>query len=194
MELNIPIIYDQDKVVGYGGNQDWFDDIWAQRAGCASVLGSDLYGYYHHHNHYELKEFLPIMEEMFSLMKPGNMGYPYLKKFGNTFSKRMKDDHISLKPIYLKKSKNYKHAMTFVKESIDEGYPVGMLILHHRAKELVDDNWHWICLTGYTKINNEYHIIFSDCGVRRVIETHILFDTCPSNVFKMVRMKDDPTK
>ncbi|MCD7949467.1 MAG: hypothetical protein LUG12_04280 [Erysipelotrichaceae bacterium] len=190
MELDIPIIYDHGEVIGYGGNQDWFDDIWAQRAGCASILGSNLYGYYHHQNIYELEEFLPIMEEMFSLMEPGYMGYPYLKKFGNSFSKKINNDGYTLKPIYQKKSKNYKHAFTFVKESIDEGHPVGMLILHHRAKELEDDNWHWICITGY----KESSIIFSDCGQRRVIDAHVLFDICPYNVFKMVRMKDDPTK
>lgn len=41
-ELQMPIIYDQQQRIGYGGNQDWFHDEWAQKAGCASVLASNL--------------------------------------------------------------------------------------------------------------------------------------------------------
>lgn len=193
-ELHVPIIYDHDVRVGYGGNQDWFVEKWAQMAGCGSVLGSNLYAYYHQKEKYTQSEFLDIMNEMFSLMTPGRMGYPFLYKFARTFVKRMKEDGIDLKPVYQKKSKNYKHALSFVLKSIDEGHPVGMLILHHRAKELEEDNWHWICISGYQESESHYRIIFSDCGQRREIDSRILFDTHHHNVFKMVRMKNDPTK
>ena len=41
-ELHIPHIYNSEKLIGYGGNQDWFEDEWAQKAGCASVLASNI--------------------------------------------------------------------------------------------------------------------------------------------------------
>lgn len=192
MELKVPLIYQDEECIGYGGNQEWFQDDWAQKAGCASVLGSHLYAYYHHKYQYDLSSYLEVMNFMFKYMTPGYMGYPYLKKFARTFVKVMKLENIYLKPVYQKKSKNYKHALTFVLESIDALDPIGLLILHHRAKELEDDNWHWVCITGYIKKENGYDIIFSDCGQRRVIDAHILFDIHPSNVFKMVRMKKDP--
>ena len=69
---------------------------------------------------------------------------------------------------------------------------MGLLILHHRAKELEDDNWHWVCISGYIKKEDGYDIIFSDCGERRVLDARILFDPYYKNVFKMVRMKKDP--
>lgn len=181
-ELNIPIIYHAQQRVGYGGNQEWFCDDWAVKAGCASVLASNLYAYYMHQTEYSKDTFLEIMENMFSFMTPGYMGYPFLYKFARTFVKIMEKEHIYLKPIYQKKSKNYKHALSFVLKSIDEGHPVGMLILHHRAKELEEDNWHWVCLSGYIKSENHYWIVFSDCGVRREIDSRILFDTHHSNV------------
>ncbi len=193
-ELQMPIIYDQQQRIGYGGNQDWFEDNWAQMAGCASVLASNLYAYYHQQACYKKPDFLKIMEEMFTLMTPGRMGYPFLYKFARTFQKKMVEENIYLKPIYQKKSKNYKQALSFVLKSIDEGDPVGMLILHHRAKELEDDNWHWICISGYKKSESHYCIIFSDCGKRREIDSRILFDMHHQNVFKMVRMQKDPTK
>lgn len=193
-ELEIPIIYNGEKRIGYGGNQDWFHDDWAIKAGCASVLASNLYAYYHHQKNYDKDDFLKIMEDMFVVMKPGTMGYPFLYKFARTFIKRMNEDGIHFKPVYQKKSKNYKHALSFVLKSIDEGHPVGMLILHHRASELKEDNWHWICLSGYKESEDHYRIIFSDCGIRREIDSRILFDTHHYNVFKMVRMKKDPIK
>ena len=194
VELKIPQIYQDNKFIGYGGNQDWFLDLWARRAGCASVLASNMYAYYIHKERYDLDEFLPVMDKMFQKMTPGNMGYPFLYKFGRTFVKMMADENYYLKPVYQKKSKNYKHALSFVLESLDDAHPVGMLILHHRAKELEEDNWHWICLTGYIKKDYGYDIIFSDCGERRIIDDRILFDTYYKNVFMMVRMKKDPTK
>lgn len=191
-ELNIPRIYNSQELIGYGGNQDWFKDKWARQAGCASVLASNLYGYYHQQEKPSKDEFLSLMNEMFILMKPGTMGYPFLYKFSRTFIKRMNEDTIHLIPIYQKKSKSYEHALSFVLDSIQDNHPVSMLILHHNAKELEDDNWHWICLTGYEVKNNNYYIIFSDCGERRIIDSRILFDTQRKNVFKMVRMKKDP--
>lgn len=149
MELKIPIIYQNQQMIGYGGNQEWFHDTWAQKAGCASVLASNMYAYYHQNSVYELSEFLKVMEKMFHHMTPGYMGYPYLYKFARTFMKMMKSEGFAFKPVYQKRSKNYKHAMTFVLQSLDEGHPVGMLILHHSAPELEEDNWHWICLSGY---------------------------------------------
>lgn len=190
VELQMPLIYIDEKQIGYGGDQDWFHDKWAQRAGCASILASNLYAYYHHQETYQLNEFMEIMEEMFEIMKPGHMGYPYLYKFARSFVKRLQQDHIYLKPVYQKKSKNYKHALTYVLDSLNAGHPVGMLILYHRAPELEEDNWHWICISGYIPTNRGHDIIFSDCGERRIVDSHILFDTHPHNVFKMVHMKE----
>ena len=45
-ELSMIHIYENNQLIGYGGNQEWFEDSWAQKAGCASVLASHLYTYY----------------------------------------------------------------------------------------------------------------------------------------------------
>jgi len=193
-ELEIPKIYHQGEFIGYGGNQEWFPNDWAKRAGCASVLASNMYAYYLHKEKYEFNEFLEIMEKMFGYMTPGHMGYPFLYKFARTFVKIMLADGQSYQPIYQKRSKNYKHAITYVLEALDQKNPIAMLILHHRAPELEEDNWHWICVSGYIEKENGYDLIFSDCGERRVIDARILLDTHPYNVFKMVYMKKDPIK
>ncbi len=193
-ELSIPCIYDQGKLIGYGGNQEWFIDDWAKKAGCASVLGSNMYAYYLDMQNFELKDFLMIMEKMFAYMTPGYMGYPYLYKFARTFVKVMATEGCTLKPVYQKRSKNYKQAITYIINALNENYPIAMLILHHRAKELEDDNWHWICISGYQEKEYGYDLIFSDCGERRMIDARILLDTHPYNVYKMVYLKKDHVK
>ena len=55
-------IYENNQLIGYGGNQEWFEDSWAQKAGCASVLASHLYTYYLSLHRLSKKEFLKSHE------------------------------------------------------------------------------------------------------------------------------------
>lgn len=42
MKKELPImIFHKDNQEYYGGDQDWFPDEWARRAGCASVCAAD---------------------------------------------------------------------------------------------------------------------------------------------------------
>ena len=154
----------------------------------------NMYAYYQHQETFSKNQFLSIMNRMFKNMTPGQMGYPFLYKFARTFVDILGEEGIYLQPVYQKKSKDTKHALSFVLKHIDEGHPIGMLILYHRAPELKDDNWHWVCLSGYIETKDGYDIIFSDCGERRIINADILFDTHCHNVYKMVSMKKDPIK
>ena len=46
MILDYPKVYEKNKCVGHGGNQEWFLDSWAKKAGCASVSATDIFIYY----------------------------------------------------------------------------------------------------------------------------------------------------
>lgn len=35
-ELSMIHIYENNQLIGYGGNQEWFEDLWAQKAGCGT--------------------------------------------------------------------------------------------------------------------------------------------------------------
>jgi|InofroStandDraft_1065614.scaffolds.fasta_scaffold463422_1 hypothetical protein len=37
MELEIVKIFENEEMIGYEGNQDWFLDEWIKKAGCVSV-------------------------------------------------------------------------------------------------------------------------------------------------------------
>lgn len=188
--IDIVKIYEDDQLVGYGGNQDWFKDEWPKKAGCASVLGSNLYAYYHNIHKCSKEEFIKIMDDLYEYMTPGRMGFPYFYKFAHQFIKRMKEESIDLKPVYLKKSKSYEQSISFVKNSIDKSYPVGMLILSHQAKELEDDNWHWMCISGYEEVEDDYMIVFSDCGICKKVSAKVLFECDIRNIVKLLRFEN----
>jgi len=118
-ELQITKIYEENNLVGYGANQDWFNSEWAKKAGCGSVLGSILYAFYTGIQKSSKEEFIKIMEDLYTYMTPGKMGFPYFYKFAHQFVLRMEKENIQLKPIYLKRSKSIESSIQFVKKSID---------------------------------------------------------------------------
>lgn len=189
-ELKITHIYENNNLIGYGGNQDWFLSDWAKKAGCGSVLGSNMFAYYTQIEKSSKEEFLTIMDDLYTYMTPGRMGFPYFYKFAHKFVERMEKEKRSFKPIYLKKSKSIDQSIQFIKKSIDQNHPVGVLILSHKAKELEEDNWHWVCITGYEQNNHQTNIIFSDCGSRRVVDANVLFEVDIRNIVKLVRFKE----
>ena len=45
-ELQCPVITKDGKIIGYGGDQEWFTKEFQRLAGCGSVTGSNLAAIY----------------------------------------------------------------------------------------------------------------------------------------------------
>ncbi len=207
-ELKFPVVFLNGKEIGYGGNQEWFSDFMKRKAGCGCTSGANFAAYYasrypqmesfydgntdqfHHH------EYLLAMETLYRYMKPGLIGYPYTKKFGKQFVRYCKERGILAESVYCYGYKTKEEAFQFVKDSIDGGHPVGLLILFHRAPSLKEDNWHWVTITGYEENMdepNDSNVLFSNCGERQIVKASILFEVHRKNTLRMVsfRMKED---
>lgn len=206
-ELNFPIIYREDDIAEYGGNQEWFPQGWQRKAGCGSTSGANLAAYYAANNpimekiyngntiRFDQSEFLQLMEEMYTFMRPGPMGFPYVEKFAKQFIKFCEKYNIAMEADILETFDKSEDAFQFVKGNIDKERPVALLILHHRAWELREDNWHWVTVTGYMEDDNRVdksRIILSNCGERQTVDTNILFEVHSKNTIRMVsfRRKD----
>lgn len=62
MKKELPImIFHKDNQDYYGGDQDWFSDEWARRAGCASVCAADMACFYEHKLDISYPDFLELM-------------------------------------------------------------------------------------------------------------------------------------
>lgn len=203
-ELNFPAVYNKDTVVGYGGNQEWFSQIMQKKAGCGCTSGANLAAYYASSRpemagiyggdckKFDQSEYIQAMEEMFMYMKPGMIGYPYAKKFGRQFIKFCREHGIEAEARFCHGFHNMEEAFTFVKESIDGGDPVALLILFHRARALREDNWHWVTITGYIEEEDNpeaAEIILSNCGERQTVNAHQLFEVHRNNTIRMVSFR-----
>lgn len=184
-ELQCPIIKKNQMEVGYGGNQEWFSDEFQRRAGCGSVTGSNIAAIYALEDArldslyqakaktFEVEEYLKQMETMYSYMKPGFMGYPLIGRFAKDFMHYADDCGISLNATQLFLPKEKDRSLEFIIKAIDHHDPVALLILRHPAKELREDNWHWVTITGYNE--REEQLIWSNCGDRETIGWDVLF-------------------
>ena len=225
-ELNLPRILDENsQVIGYGGNQEWYADKWARQAGCASVTAANIAACYALNDlrmaalapdsqaRMKREEYLALMGEMYSRMKPGLMGYPYPDRLGREFSIYAKEKGINLIPTVMTVWKDWREGYQEVKESIDAGGAVGFLILKHRAPELQEDLWHWITICGYEEedqpdaLENKAEagnaaqedkgaepgraevppvLIVSDCGERDRYPAPLLLEIHRNNMTRMV--------
>lgn len=203
-ELNFPVVYHEETMVGYGGNQEWFKEIMKKRAGCGCTSGANLAAYYASNfaamasiydgssGRFNQAEFIRAMEEMYLYMTPGMMGYPYVRKFANQFIKFCGEHGIDLDPVYCLKFGTTEEATSYLKECIDEGHPIALLILFHRARELKEDNWHWVTITGYIEHGEgpeNLEIILSNCGERQIVRGDQLFEIHRKNTIRMVSFR-----
>ena len=91
----------------------------------------------------------------------------------------------------LTKYKSVNDAFQYVKNSIDTGNPIAVLILFHRAKQLREDNWHWITITGYIEDTDKKvtQIIRSNYGKREIINSDVMFEVHSRNKIRMVNFE-----
>ena len=178
MMLRYPTIMDNNKIVGYGGNQKWYHDRFARLAGCGSVCATNVVAYYSGKYEYTKQEYVLKQEMIYEKVKPGNRGYPYVY----LYARRMRE--ILNKDFEIIRNPNYDQGMAFIKLAIDHHNPVSMLILTHRSLRLRDERWHWVTIFGY----DERYVYISTYGKIKKVRSDILFKRHASNVIKMVRL------
>lgn len=183
MILDYPKVYENGQLISHGGNQDWFIGSWARKAGCASVSATDIYIYYtKKESEFDKEEYLDYMNEMFKVMEPGKRGFPYVYLYARRLSELLNncDYQVIRRP-------RVDDASQIVCASIDDGHPLGLLVLTHRRRAIRDDLWHWVTIVGYEETKQGLVIIFLDCGELKRIPARIIFEKSRLNVIKMVR-------
>lgn len=170
----------------YGGSQEWYDETFAKMSGCSAVLASNLYYYYRDQLDVDYETYRKTMDFYFKKNKPGLIGFPYFMKFISNFLEE--NQELSLKIDYIRCLHSEEEAVDFVKKHINQGLPVGMLILTHNAKEINDETWHWMCVTGYDDVKKE--VIISSVGERITMKWDVVFAIAFRNVVKLLSFVD----
>lgn len=203
-ELPFPVVYSEDQMIGYGGNQEWFHQEFQRRAGCASVCAANILSFYARNDPafarlypgqtrpFSQEEYLRVMNTMYSYTTPGMIGYPYVNKFGRQLLQYFSLNNVMAEAFYHHKFPDQEAAFQYVKETIDEGHPIALLILIHRAKEIFPQTWHWMTLTGYIEgedPSQERQIIISSYGKKELLSAEKLFEAHWENIIRMVHFK-----
>jgi len=206
-ELAIPLIYEQEKLVGRGGNQDWFPEKWPRQAGCASTAGANLAAYFAASDpqlralypgdpdRFVLPEFLQAMQQMYGYMRPGLLGYPFAGKFARKFVRYAREHGIQAAADVYQQPRTWQDALLFVRRHIDCGSPVALLILWHRSPALQRVNWHWMTIFGYAMddvAGNGPRVILSNGGQREEYDARDLFEVHQKNIIRMVAFRMMP--
>lgn len=202
-ELHCPQIIKDGKIIGYGGDQEWFPGDFQRLAGCGSVTGSniaaiyalsregwkELYQVRPDESAEDYESYLNLMQTMYQYMKPGFMGYPLIGRFAKDFKKYASDRGIKLRSEQMFLPKTKKQALDFILPALKQGHPVAFLILRHPAYELREDNWHWVTITGFDEEKEK--LIWSNCGEREEIDWNMLFDTDKKYYVGIVKFKEE---
>lgn len=196
-ELPFPAVWKDGIQVGYGGNQEWFLQVFQRTAGCASVTGANLAAYYAScfpvcrglypgdTGRFSKSEYLASMEDMYRYMTPGPMGFPVAGQFVKQFLLFAGERGCAFQAHKMFHRCDCKERMDFVKEAIAAGNPLAFLILKHRAPEMRENNWHWVTITGWIEDADGEQVILSNCGEREVYPAKMLFENHRGNVLRL---------
>jgi hypothetical protein len=147
----------------YGGNQDWFRTFMMRIGGCGAETACDSSLYFAIHRDIEniypfdkndltkadYVKFAHIMEKY---LWPRMSGINRVDIFIEGYAAYLKDRGIrNIEMEELSGSEPYEKAAAAMIRQIDNGYPVPLLILNHRDRDLRDFNWHWFLVNGYDK-------------------------------------------
>lgn len=158
MKQELPYFYINDS---YGSCQNWFSDRMMRLGGCAAVTACDSCVYLTLHkgmgplypyrtDPVQKPEYLRFAMEMKPYLRPRWTGIDRLEIFTDGFGAFLRNrGHRALGMEAFSGDLPEDAAAAAVKDRINAGFPVPMLVLKHTDPELKDYVWHWFLLTGY---------------------------------------------
>lgn len=173
----------------FGGSQQWFRSAMMRLGGCAVVTACDLCIFLKkYHDKPKLyrygvhslskKEYVDFSEVMKPYLHPRITGIDsldiYLEGAGAYFAE-CGETSVALKGF--SGDAPYEDAEAVVKNQIDRGYPLPMLMLKHHNKIFSEYVWHWFMITGYEKNDKRFLIKATTYGNSEWLDFKLLWDT-----------------
>ena len=173
----------------YGGNQDWFSDLWMNRGGCGAVTACECcMSLAINHGLRDLVPFDPETVTKESFLDFAMRMKPYLRprpKGINKTSLFMDGfrDYLATLPdtglamTSVEGCESTETAVDTIRRQLDAGFPVPYLMLLHRDKALEDFFWHWFVLTGYDEDEDGFLVKAVTYGEWIWLDLRHLWDT-----------------
>ena len=173
----------------YGGNQDWFTDLWMNRGGCGAVTACEsciilarshgLTGLYPFDAQNVTKEdFIAFAMQMKPYLSPRPRGICKTSLYMDGFR-----DYLATRPATgltmtsVEGDAPAETAVETIRRQLDRGLPVPYLMLLHHDKALEDFRWHWFLLNGYEEDEDGFFVKAVTYGEWVWLDLRYLWDT-----------------
>jgi len=154
---NIDLMKVKDnESIYYGFSQEWYKDIWQQRAGCGATVASSIINYYNQMDNFKeigISDAVKIMEELWFYLLPTDHGLNSIKLFYDG----IKNYYPSLDEI-----------INFIGKELSEDRPIAFLNLCNGEENNLD-KWHWVLVVEIFEENGEYFLnIIDDKKIKKI--------------------------
>lgn len=185
--LQYPLIYEKEKLIGRGGDQEWFLDRWPRLAGCGAVCATSIFTYYLTNFSYQKESYISLMDEMFEVFTPmPGRGFPFVYLFARRMKNLLKEKGFDYH-YKIFRNPGIESGQKFVINQINNNHPLALLILHHQSLGLKEANWHWVTICGYSYRNDGKMLIhYLDSGKEKRVLSKVLFRKSKYNYLKLV--------
>ena len=173
----------------YGGDQEWFSDLWMKLGGCGAVTACDVCIYLA--KYMDMPELYPFDPEfvtkddyvafggrMRKYLSPRATGIDKTEIYIDGFNKYLSDR--GAPPICFSGNSgdgDVETAVDLVRDQIDRGFPVPYLMLMHRDRRLKDYMWHWFLLNGYDESGSDFKVKAVSYGEWKWMDMRHLWQT-----------------
>ena len=150
----------------YGFSQEWYKDIWQQKAGCGATVASSIINYYNRINNFievKISDALKIMVELWFYLLPTEQGLNSIKLFYDGIKNYYNNKKVTID--YINVDVNNKPSLDkiieFIINELLENRPIAFLNLCNGEENNLD-KWHWVVVVEIFEENKEYFLNIID--------------------------------
>ena len=157
----------------YGFSQEWYKDIWQQKAGCGATVASSIINYYNQIDNFkevEIADAVKIMEELWYYLLPTYYGLNSVKLFYDGIKNYYNNKEVIIDYINvdIKNKPSLDEIINFIGKELSEDRPVAFLNLCNGEEKNLD-KWHWVVVVEIFKENGEDFLnIIDDKKIKKI--------------------------
>jgi hypothetical protein len=182
---------EENKMVFYGSDQEWYSKKWQRMAGCGPSAVANIMHYLISSNNdpqscskLTKTELLKLMDEIWNYVTPGLGGVNSTGKLRDGVLKYTTEKELNIRlgcfDIPKKKAlrPDLQQVVCFLTEALSKDSPVAFLNLEHGTIEELE-SWHWVTMIALeydTELSATFATIL-DCGLEKRINLAEWLDT-----------------
>ena len=169
-----------------GGSQEWYPVGHMRLGGCSTCTAAEISMYLAEYKGKKglckckidsIRDFVEYSKKIYKYIYPRFMGLHKLSLYIKGYEKYATECGESVNISSLDGNEKVENAMFFIKDAIDDGYPLAYLLLKHQDEDIDEIEWHWFTVIGYEDTIDDMIITFVTWGEKFNISLKKLWAT-----------------